>query len=72
MEIYQNCVEIKMYNIGNQQISTFSREESYFVKMPTEGLVTAIELAADERAVRDTGPLNLEIIIEITNFQNIG
>ena len=24
--------------------------------MPTEGLVTAIELAADERAVRDTGP----------------
>ena len=29
-----------------------SREELYFTAMPTEGLVTVLELAADEEAVR--------------------
>ena len=42
-----------------QEVTNFVKlencEELYFVKMPTEGLVTAIELDADERAARDTG-----------------
>ena len=32
----------------------YFHEKLYFLKTPTEGLVTCIELAADERAARET------------------
>ena len=43
----------------DSQTFRFVCEAEYFPGMPTEGLVTALELAADEEAVRGTGR-NLE------------